>query len=166
MTLSRRVNINVRLIGGMATALHAQQAQLSQMRALLHQETQASGGTQTLDPVQQLQALAQKIEPFYKTMHTFCVQYNQRQDNKNIPDVMLTSMNQVDRNMTRLMHFLPRGIIPSNMTIQQMQIDVNQISYHNSVDYSRDKTVAFLHYMVAIRELTGILYDYCKPPPL
>jgi hypothetical protein len=59
------LHINDRLIGGMATAPHAQQAQLSQMRALLQQGTQASGGTQTLAPDQQRQTLLQQVEPEY-----------------------------------------------------------------------------------------------------
>ena len=128
------------------------------MRALLHQDTQASGGTQTLAPGQKLQALAQKLEPSYQTIHTFWMQNKNNYHKKGIP-LLLIQMNKVHNDMTRLMHSLRQGRIPSDMTIQQMQEDVNKISFMQTNAQFGYQDISFSNYMVAIRDLTSILSD-------
>jgi molecular chaperone GrpE (heat shock protein) len=108
---------------------------------------------------EQLQALAQRLENSFKTIHTFQTEKSRNYSNKGIPD-LLKKIETVDKNMTTLMRSLRKGKNSRDVTIEQMQKDVNEISTLQSIYAFGYHENDFANYMKSIRDVTGILYDY------
>ena len=73
--------------------------------------------------------------------------------------VLYPKMKIVNDNMISFMHSLSHDNIPTDMTIKQMQKEINDlISLHSQYDNGTDD-VPLRHYMVAIRVLISILSE-------
>jgi hypothetical protein len=110
-------------------------------------------------PDEQLQSLARKLEDSYNIIHTFWTEKNQNYSNNGIPR-LLQQMQKVDSHMTSLMSGLRQGNIPYGMTIEEMQKNVNKISFLQSLYAFGYQDVDFSNYMISIRNITSILYHH------
>jgi len=126
--------------------------QILRMRELL----QAEG-------INKLKTLAKALEDSYRVIDEFWTRNN---DSYKKPLKPLTNVDKtvisLAESMPNFMDALRQGKLPTERTITSIQKEVN---YMCEIGDHRTSNVAFKHYMVAMREITGILYDYLHPEP-
>jgi len=107
-----------------------------------------------------LKTLAKDLEAWYTVIDEFWTR------NKDCYKEPVTNVDKtvisLAESMPKLMAALRQGKLPTERTITSIQKEVN---YMCEIGNHRTSNVAFKKYMVAMREITGILYDHLHPEP-
>lgn len=152
-------------VADLTAQLEAANSSITRLEGIISRLERSLQEEREYEADEQLQALGRRLEDSYKMIHTFQTEKSRNYINKGIPD-LLKKIDTVDKNMTTLMRSLRKGKNSSDVTIEQMQKDVNEITTLQSRYSFGFHENDFANYMKSIRDVSSILYNYLHPQTL